>query len=382
MSPRPPLPQAVVAQLAKLPSGGDVERFRDEVYASGKQLARHLATEERRHGERRMTDRQLAELLAWLSYLVAVRGFRMNTTAAQYCRAVGRLLTWAHAAGKDHNALITADFDDWMKWLMLSHRNAMDWRNSQAAAVRNFYRWRHERGVGRNCAEHVRIGKRGIRMAKRYTDDQLRKMLAHTEQREYRPIRVRDKAILLLLVATGIRREETINISLHDLEFGTNCGVVRIHGKGAKEREVPFEGPVVRLLSDWLAMREDLKYAIDPDAVFVTLHGGARGRRMSVEALEDVVSFHAQGIGLRSWGVHRFRVNYATALYDEGKGLEEIRVLLGHESILTTRRYIAVSDRARRTRVSASYQHKLLGQSGDGQPRWMRAALGGLNGGA
>ena len=100
-------------------------------------------------------------------------------------------------------------------------------------------------------------------------------------------------------------------------------------------------------------------------------------KKLTLSGVERRVRQAARTAGLRQWGVHRFRVTFATLLYDDGAGIEEIRNLLGHESIETTRRYIDVSERARKTRLSASAQHVALGTRNTSGPRWLAAALGG-----
>ena len=375
-----PLAQGVVAALAALPGASDVERFRAQALASPGKFAARMQGVERVHAAGRMTDAGLAELWTWAAYAVVVRGSPADTSVNEYARAIARLMTWAIEQRLDYTALTTSDFDQWQKWLALTHRNGRDWRGVQLAAARQFYHWRFTRGIGANCAEHTRVNRRIIRMPKRYSDAQLRAMLVHTAHGATREVQLRDRLILLLLITAGLRREEMTKLDLRDIELGKQTAVLRVNGKGAKQRDVPIEGPVVQLLIEWLAMREELPYPVEPEPLLVALATSFRGTRITIRALEAMLARHARGAGLREWGLHRFRVNYATGLYDEGYGIEEIRVLLGHSSIETTRRYLEVSNRARKTRLSAAAQHRLLGQRGAGDPMWMRAALGGLNG--
>jgi site-specific recombinase XerD len=375
----PPLPEAVAVAIAGLPGAADALQYRTNVLAQRGKLSARMLSLERQHAVGVFGATALAELWAWVAYLAIVCGYPENTTVAQYARSVGRLFAWAVETHADYTELPLTAFDAWQKWLFITHRNGTDWRTNQLAAVRQFYRWRFSRGMGPNCAEHTRIYRRGLRMAQKYTDDQLRAMLQNTATRPIPEMRLRDRAILLFLLATGARREELSRLSPLDLELSRTRGTVRFEGKGAKQREVSIEGPIVQVLQEWLGVRDALPFPIDQDALFVGL-SGTRGRRMGLRTIESIIATHAKACGIRRYGVHRFRVNFATALYDAGAELEEIRVLLGHESIETTRRYIAVSERARKTRLSAAHQAKLLGQRNTGQPLWMQAALGGLRG--
>ena len=71
-----------------------------------------------------------------------------------------------------------------------------------------------------------------------------------------------------------------------------------------------------------------------------------------------------------------FRVTFATALYDDGTDIERIRIVMGHESIETTRGYLAVSNRQRSVRLAPTRQHAALGTAPAGMPRWARALEG------
>lgn len=375
----PPLSASVEAAVAAMPGAAEALRYRAAVLAQRGKLAARMLSLERQHAVGVFGAQPLAELWAWVAHLSIIRGYPENTTVAQYARSVGRLFAWCEATRADYCALTLPEFDEWQKWLWVTHRNGADWRTNQLAAVRQFYVWRFTRGFGPNCAEHTKVYRRGLRMAQKYTDEQLTAMLQNTATRPIPEMRLRDRTILLFLLATGARREELSRLSPLDLELRRTRGTVRFEGKGAKQREVSIEGPVVEVLQEWIGVRDALPFPIDPDALFVGL-SGTRGRRMGLRTIESIIAFHAKACGIRRYGVHRFRVNFATALYDAGAELEEIRVLLGHESIETTRRYIAVSERARKTRLSAAHQAKLLGQRNTGQPLWLRAALGGLRG--
>jgi site-specific recombinase XerD len=367
-----------------MPAATGVEEFRAFALAGGGPLARALERLEAAHAPGVIPTRPAAEVLAWAAFLALVRGHRGATTVALYVACLHRFLAWLHAEGHGHAKVPLSSFDAWQKWLRLTRKHSVKWQGIQVSAVRNFYDWRHTRGMGPNCARDLRHPRDNPKPPRKYSTQQLRGMLQAIAGYDDEAERVRDTAIVLFLLATGARREELVRLDLDDLELGRNTGMVRLHGKGAKERDVPFEGPVVTALREWLLLREGLPYLHAHDAVFVSLAGKARGGRMVVTAVERRVRMCARTSGMRKgqWGVHRFRVTFATLLYDGdggagGAGIEEIRRLLGHESIETTRRYIDVSERARKTRLSATAQHVALGTRNTSGPRWLDVALGG-----
>lgn len=367
-----PLPPAVLAALASLPNGGPAAGHREWLLAGDKRFREAM----RRVEGMGLSPEGLAELWLWLIHVAIDGGSRTATTGQAYALAVGGFLGWASREGLDHRRAVTADFDRWQRWLAVERSHGHAYRAQQAAAVRNFFDWRRSRGLAeKNAAADLRAPRPKLKPPRKYSTEQLQALFrAAAQAPEAR--RCRDLAILLMLLATGMRREEITRLDLEDLELTRRTGLVRIDGKGAKEREVPFEGPVVEALTDWLQVRESLGFEIDPDAVFLSTAGPTAGNRLSMKAHEEVVARHAKAARLRSWGVHRFRVTYATQLYDDGAGIEEIRALMGHESIETTRRYLAVSERARRTRLKPDRQHKVLGTKPTGEPLWVRMAMG------
>lgn len=374
-----PMAPALAERVAALPAllRADVEQYRDQILADPGVLGARMRHIEATAEAQGLPPECLVEIWAWVSFLAIVRGYRGATTVAGYARSVAAFLVWVAANRLDYTALEMAEFDSWQKWLFLRLKHSPRWRSRQAASVRSFYDWRHTRGLGPNCAKNLRSPRIPSSLPRKYSMAQLQALLAATQNRRSAEARLRDKTIVLLLLCTGMRREEVRNLDLQDLDLGKTVGVVRIQGKGAKQREVSFEGPVVGLLREWLLARDELPFTVEPQAVFVSLKAPGAGHRMSLKSLENVIAVSAREAGLRDWGVHRFRITFATALYDNGRELEEIRILMGHENIETTRRYVAVSERARRTRLPSLVQHQALGTKRMGQARWVTAAMGG-----
>lgn len=367
------LPGGVVVALQSLPGGAGLPVERRHLMEESRRFAASM----RRVEKRNIPDQAMAEMWLWLAHLIVNDGCRAATTGSSYGRTVGRYLEWAANNGIDFAAVTINELDRWQRWLAIECRNKENWRSQQVRAVRNFYDWRRSRGL---ADTHLAADLRGPRIkpkpAKKYTDDQLRAL--------FRAITttpgdgaVRDLAIVLLWLSTGARREEVSTLTLGQLELQRRVGVVRFHGKGSKDRDVPFEGPVVDALHGWLQVREAHPRAQQTDRVFFSLGTEGEAGGLGLRTYAYIVAKYAKRAGLREWGIHRFRVTFATQLYDDGTDIETIRALMGHESIETTRRYLAVSERARKTRLSADRQHRVLGTKPTGIPLWARRLHGG-----
>ncbi|MEU4219158.1 tyrosine recombinase XerC [Actinoplanes sp. NPDC026623] len=152
------------------------------------------------------------------------------------------------------------------------------------------------------------------------------------------PHSVRDRAVLELLYATGVRVSELCGLDVADLDEGRR--VVRVFGKGAKERVVPYGIPAQRALDDWLLRgRAAVAHAGSGDALFL----GARGGRLQPTLVRRIVASAARGSGLPHTSPHDLRHAAATHLLDGGADLRAVQDLLGHASLSSTQIYTHVS---------------------------------------
>jgi integrase/recombinase XerD len=157
------------------------------------------------------------------------------------------------------------------------------------------------------------------------------------------PVSLRDRALLELLYATGARISEACGLALGDLDREQR--LVRVFGKGAKERIVPFGRAAAAAMDDWLVARphlEPVRWARrgDQEAVFLN----TRGARLSRQAAWAVVTRYGDRVGLTGrLSPHVLRHSCATHLLDHGADLRIVQEMLGHASISTTQVYTKVS---------------------------------------
>lgn len=154
------------------------------------------------------------------------------------------------------------------------------------------------------------------------------------------PAGQRDRAIIELLYATGIRVGELVGIDLDDLDRGRN--VVRVFGKGRKERSVPFGGPAAEALDRWLADgRRAVLTEVSGPAIFL----GIRGGRIDPRAVRRIVHERVAAVeGAPDMGPHGLRHTAATHLLEGGADLRSVQEILGHASLATTQIYTHVSN--------------------------------------
>lgn len=150
---------------------------------------------------------------------------------------------------------------------------------------------------------------------------------------------VRDAAWLELLYASGLRISELVGIDLDDLELRSR--LVKVRGKGAKERIVPFGSKAEAALRAYLAVRGELIRNIEEEAVFVNY----RGERITTRSIRRLFDGYVRDAALRA-GVspHTLRHSFATHLLNAGADLRGIQELLGHASLSTTQKYTHLND--------------------------------------
>ena len=150
----------------------------------------------------------------------------------------------------------------------------------------------------------------------------------------------RDRAILELLYSSGIRLRELTDLNREDIDLQE--GMMRVRGKGKKERLVPVGGPAREALKSYLILR--MKRVESGVERAIPLFTGKCGTRIHPRTVERIVDKYAAlgGIG-KKISPHAFRHAFATHLLDMGADLRAIQELLGHESLSTTQRYTAVS---------------------------------------
>ena len=156
----------------------------------------------------------------------------------------------------------------------------------------------------------------------------------------------RDRGIMEVLYSCGIRVSELVGLNMDDLDF--NLGIVKVRGKGRKERIVPIGGKAIEALKDYLEYVHELKLK-DPgrypqgelaNPVFLNF----RGERLSSRSVARIVKKYIFQCGImRDISPHSIRHSFATHLLDAGADLRAIQELLGHKSLGTTQKYTHIS---------------------------------------
>ncbi|MEE9168177.1 MAG: tyrosine recombinase XerC [bacterium] len=216
-------------------------------------------------------------------------------------------------------------------------------RNSigrKLAALRSFYRYQRKIGtMSENPAQKIVTPKYKKKLPSFLSVPEAIQLLDVPDLNSAEGMR--DRVILEIFYGTGIRLRELTGMNLKDIDFRNN--LIRILGKGRKERLVPLGANAKRMLQRYLKLRESFLAKSDKKdegAVFVN----SRGSRMTPRQVQYRVSGYLEKIsGAKSKSPHMLRHTFATHLLEAGADLEAVKDLLGHASLSTTQVYTHVS---------------------------------------
>jgi integrase/recombinase XerC len=269
-------------------------------------------------------------------------------TRDAYSRDIGALVAYSLAQGIGAvDAFTEAQIRD---FVAESHQGGLSPRSlaRRLSAVRSFWRWLQREGLARrNPAAEVRPPKAGRRLPATLDVDRMNRLLATPapadEVRaapEDPALAVRDLAIMELFYSSGLRLAELVGLDLGDIDF--NEQLVRVLGKGRKQRIVPVGGPARRAVLAWLQLRTGflpggIEGATRP--LFI----GRGGKRLTPRAVQLRVVAWAKRQGLDvNVHPHLFRHSFATHLLESSGDLRAVQELLGHANLSTTQVYTHV----------------------------------------
>jgi len=273
-----------------------------------------------------------------------------QASLSAYRRDLGAWAAWlgAHRG----RALESADRSDVEAWLADQFRAKARATSiaRRLSALRRFYRLEVERGAVReNPTVRVRAPKRPRSLPKSLSEAQVEALLAAPGDAS--PVEVRDRAMLETLYATGVRVSELVGLKLAQVSL--DAGVMRVLGKGSKERLVPLGDEAVSQIRRYLAeARPALAGGAKTDHLFLT----ARRGPMTRQAFWQLVKRYGAKAGIAGAALspHVLRHAFATHLLNHGADLRVVQLLLGHADISTTTIYTHVA-RERLKRLHAQH---------------------------
>jgi integrase/recombinase XerC len=211
------------------------------------------------------------------------------------------------------------------------------------AAVRAFFKFlSRERELAENPAAVVSTPKLARTLPRIMTEEEMNDFLDRVGQAAHSgdPALVRDRAILELLYASGLRVSELTGLDLRNVNFGD--GIVLVRGKGDKERIVPFGSKARAAITAYLPVRE--KVLQENKTRETALFLNARGGRLTPRSVDRLLKKHIRQFGPNvKVSPHSLRHAFASHLLAEGADLRAIQEMLGHKSLATTQKYTQVS---------------------------------------
>lgn len=256
------------------------------------------------------------------------------------------------------------DIEEYMEYITLYEKDGKKYTNNERgkkrklAALRSFYHYFFcAEKISTNPAALVPLPKMHEKEIVRLDIDEVAILLDQVEdgtkltknqKRYHEKTKVRDVALLTLLLGTGIRVSECVGIDINDVDFNNNG--IKIRRKGGYETVIYFGDEVEEALHDYLEKRHHMiPLEGHENALFLSM----QNRRITVRAVENLVKKYAANVTtLKKITPHKLRSTYGTTLYQETEDIYLVADVLGHKDVNTTRKHYAVQEENRRRQAA------------------------------
>jgi tyrosine recombinase XerC len=329
--------------------------------------------ESHRTGEGATMDDQVSLIQQFINYLRAERHFSPHTSKCytadlqQFCQhlAAGSeggnngggepgAGTSAGLNGEELNRRLLVVETETVREFLAKLRDKNYCKSTVArklATLRSFYKFLVRRGyLANNPVAPIRTPKQDKRLPKCLDIEQIEKLLANPDTTTL--LGARDRAMLETLYSTGLRVSELVALNVADVDLASS--VIRVRGKGKKQRMIPLGPGAVQAILHFLDLRRNdaRSAAFDTEALFINKHG----QRLSTRSVRRKLDKYLLEAGLDlSVSPHTLRHSFATHMLRQGADLRSVQEMLGHQSLSTTQIYTHLSGETARKSYDKSH---------------------------
>jgi len=270
----------------------------------------------------------------YLSYLQVEKGLAKNSLES-YARDLEKLRAWTE---KNNLELLNLTKNDLREWLIdLAGENLSEnSKRRMISALRVFYKFLQFDGhIKKNPAENLIAPKKGLYLPKFLNENDIENLLKVPDVSG--EIGLRDRAILELMYACGLRVSEAVDLKISDVDI--DAGILTCKGKGSKTRRIPVGKSAIEWLKSYVVLRRK-KENIEINNLFVT----SLGKPINRQIIFNFIKEYAEKIGLEDVSPHTLRHSFATHLIQHSADIRSVQQLLGHADISTTQIYTHITD--------------------------------------
>ncbi len=270
----------------------------------------------------------------YLLYLQVEKGLAKNSVES-YKRDLNKLENWAE---KNNLEIVKLDKKNLREWLidLSDEKLSENSKRRLTSALRGFYKFLMFDGhIKKNPAEDLIAPSKGFYLPKFLNQAEIEQLLCAPDVSQ--EIGLRDRAILELMYACGLRVSEVVDLKLGDIEI--DLGILTCTGKGNKMRKVPVGKSATEWLKNYLVVRRK-KENIEINNLFVSILGNSINRQIIFKFVKE----YAEKCGLQDVSPHTLRHSFATHLIQNSADVRSVQQMLGHADISTTQIYTHITD--------------------------------------
>jgi integrase/recombinase XerD len=270
----------------------------------------------------------------YLLYLQVEKGLAKNSLES-YERDLTKLKTWAEKNNFDLLKLTRKDLREWL--IDLAGENLAETsKRRMVSALRGFFKFLMFDGhISKNPAEDLDAPQKGFYLPKFLNRAEIENLLLVPDVSGETGLR--DRAILELMYACGLRVSEAVDLKISDVEL--DAGILTCKGKGGKTRKIPIGTSAVEWLKSYLVLRRKKEKGAIRN-LFVT----SLGRPLNRQIIFNFIKEYSEKIGLEGVSPHTLRHSFATHLVQNSADIRSVQQMLGHADISTTQIYTHITD--------------------------------------
>lgn len=284
------------------------------------------------------------EIDLFTNYLLIDKKYSSNTIES-YKRD---LIKFDNFCKKRCSSISEDDIKNYLRYISNESKTSVA-RN--ISSLRSFYKFLMiEKIISKNCMENIEIPKLDKRIPKALDEEDIDKLLQINLIDNYS---YRNKAMIELMYATGLRVSELVNLKVHDIDL--DMALVRTMGKGSKERIIPIGDYALYYINEYINNYRNCMLKKEyTDYLFLNNHG----KKMTRQGFFKILKKIAEENGIKKdFSPHTLRHSFATHLLNHGADLRSIQELLGHSDISTTQIYTKVSNKVLRENYDEYHPH-------------------------